>query len=243
SAILLIDGVPSGLIASGSSTHRRTYVEMTGLACGFVNFKAFGQMLFDLKARLSRVDTALDFFNSKYDPQAIRQAYRRGEFKNRGQNPSSSMAGPWDDKARWGAGLTYYIGNRKNGKLFRCYHKGREQGDPTSNWVRMEVELRRTGNTEYIPFKILMNPEQFFVGAFPWLSRFQNVVAAKVDRVKKAAKITFDHLVHYAKQSYGPLIAVMQSIGMTSEEIQKKLIQPDKVPRRLLLCSVAYGTQ
>ncbi|MET0048360.1 MAG: hypothetical protein ABW066_11295, partial [Sedimenticola sp.] len=72
SAILLIDGVPSGLIASGSSTHRRTYVEMTGLACGFVNFKAFGQMLFDLKARLSRVDTALDFFNSKYDPQAIR---------------------------------------------------------------------------------------------------------------------------------------------------------------------------
>jgi phage replication initiation protein len=243
SAVILVDGIPAGMIASGASTHRRTYVELTGLACGLVNFQAFGQMLFDLRARLSRVDAAMDFFNGEITPQQIRESYRNGEFKNRGQNPTSSMVGPWDDETKWGEGLTYYIGKRQNGKMLRAYHKGRQLGDQESNWTRVEVELRRAGNTDYIPFKILQEPETFFVGAFPWLSRIKECVAQKVDRVKKAAQITFDHLIKYGRQSYGALIAVMQSVGMPADQIVNKLIQPDKVPRRLMLCSVAYGTE
>jgi len=53
-----------------------------------------------------------------------------------------AMTGIEDLKEGAPSGRTIYIGSRKSKAFVRCYEKGKQLGDPSSTWVRVELELR-----------------------------------------------------------------------------------------------------
>ena len=84
-----------------------------------------------------------------------------GEFAANGRPPRSKLI----DDLGSGEGKTLYVGNRKNGKLCRVYEKGRQLGNPSSPWVRVEVEFRN--KSRVIPWDTLINPGHYLAGAYP----------------------------------------------------------------------------
>ncbi|MDR8305589.1 replication protein, partial [Acinetobacter baumannii] len=77
--------------------------------------------------------------------------------------PESRQAGNW--KRPSGKGRTLYIGVRESGKSCRIYEKGKEKGDPLSEWVRIEIEFK--SKDRYLELEMLLSPSQYFVGAYP----------------------------------------------------------------------------
>jgi phage replication initiation protein len=160
--------------------------------------------------RLTRVDIAFDDLEGERTVHDVREAYRAGEFKNRGQNPRSQMVGPWDEPEHWGAGLTYYVGTKSSGKQLCAYEKGRQLGDESSPWVRFEVRLGRLKDRE-IPLDALTDPASYFVGAYEWLSWARQADSAPRGRVSQLkAQITLRHLVFHCRRSYGKLVDVLR---------------------------------
>lgn len=198
-----------GFVAAGGNNSGTCHVVITGAGCPLVDMRAVAELLARTGGWLTRVDIAVDDYEGKRTPQIVRQAYLDGAFKIRGQNPTPGQAGPWDDQEKWGAGLTYYVGKRQNGKMLRCYHKGREQGDSTSNWTRFEVELRK--NYRELDPAILLDPMAGFVSAYPWLQwAVEEETHASVGFLRRQKqRARFGHLLRHAKRSYGKLIGVM----------------------------------
>jgi phage replication initiation protein len=232
SADIQCEGVNLGIIASGGN-NGRTYVSITGLGCSLMNMRKLADFIRKENCRISRIDLAYDDFKGKKTVHDCRQAYRDGHFTNRGQVPNSEAVGPWDNQEAWGKGLTYYVGKRQNGKMLRVYEKGKQLGDPTSQWVRHEVELRRVGKFNLSP-DMLVDTYRYFVGAYEnWLDFVPVNKVKKAVRIKKEIQCTVQHLQRYARQSYGAFINVMKSLGDSPDDIVRKLIRKDEIPKRL----------
>jgi DNA relaxase NicK len=231
SATIHISGEQVGMIATGGNSGT-VYVQLSGSATAWIEPVAWANWLDASKARLSRVDLAHDDFNGTRTVDAVRDAYLAGQFRNRGQNPSSSAVGPWDDPTQWSKGRTYYIGKRENGKMLRAYEKGRQLGREDSPWVRFEVEFRRQKDKP-LSTNLLRQMTQYFAGAYEWLQWIASVVPAKLDRVREEIKISYESLVGYARTAYGKLINVMDTVCASAEEVVT-LLKSDGVPRRLL---------
>jgi len=226
-----------GFIAAGGN-EGSTFFNFTGKAMKYIHAPHLKTILEREKSRLTRVDICFDDHEGERTPFDVQEAYKNGQFKNRGQNPSHSLAGPWDNPDKWEQGLTYYVGNRKNGKMFRCYHKGRELGNPESNWVRHEVEYRRANKRE-IPLDILERPRDYFVSAYPWLEWAADAETMNAGLVRQEAqKITLNHIVHHAKRSYGKLFHFLhKKLHMDAEQILTKLRQygsPERIDERYI---------
>jgi phage replication initiation protein len=225
-------GQEVGFIAAGGVNRGSCHISVSGSGCPLFDMNRVAAFLARVGGRLTRVDIAVDDYEGKRTPQMVRESYLRGEFINRGQNPTPGQAGPWDNPDRWGEGLTYYIGKRQTGKMLRVYHKGREQGDPESNWTRFEVELRRT--TRDIPIDALTNPLGAFVGAYAWL-----IWAAEEDAVvtvgflrREKSRANIRHLFYHAKRSYGKLLYFAQTkLNVKGEQLLTALSRIGKPSR------------
>lgn len=235
SAHIQIAGQTVGRIATGGN-NGTLFCELTGHATAWLNPCSWADWLDAIGARLSRIDLAHDDYQGTHTVHEVRDSYLAGEFRIRGQNPSTSAVGPWDDPDKWGQGLTYYIGKRENGKMLRAYEKGKQLGDESSDWVRFEVEFRRT-KEKPLTTDMLRNQLQYFVGSYEYLSWVSIAEPKKLDRVKKEAKITFQALIGYASTAYGKLINVMKSVYEDSEKIVDLLIV-DGIPSRLKQASI-----
>ncbi len=231
SATLHISGEQVGIIATGGNSGT-IFFELSGKATAYINQKAWANWLDHSGARLSRVDLAHDDYNGSRTVDSVREAYLSEAFKCRGQNPTSSAVGPWDDPTQWGKGRTYYIGKRENGKMLRAYEKGKQLGREDSPWVRFEVEFRRQKDKP-LSTEMLRKPIEYFAGAYDWLQWIASVVPAKLDRVKEEVKISYQALVGYARTAYGKLINVMHEVCESTDELVE-LLKTDGVPRRLL---------
>jgi len=177
---------------------------------------------------ISRIDIAHDCFQGEKNIEDALAWYKSGVFRS-GKNGTLPSAKYLDDFGS-GSGKTLYIGNRKSGKLFRVYEKGKQLGDTTSLWTRFELELRSTDR--HISPDILVMAGEYLSGSYECL----DWIAAKQSYVKtqsKTAKITFDHLQKYCKQSYGRFLNVMFAVYDTPEEIIEQIIRNDGFPRRL----------
>jgi phage replication initiation protein len=129
-----------GLAAWGGESQRGTlHVSLNGQGAAHVEDfggpKAWG----GVKASITRVDVAYDDFEGRtVDIETARRWYGEGGFTSSGRPPTAELI----DDLGSGRGKTFYVGNRGHGKLCRVYEKGRKEGDPTSPWVRVEVEWR-----------------------------------------------------------------------------------------------------
>lgn len=94
--------------------------------------------------KISRIDLAHDDFKGEYssfdwaNEQESNDMFLLPKTRNR---PACTIAGEFKHGDPQNKGLTLYVGSRKNGKVIRCYEKGKQLGDKSSPWFRSELEI------------------------------------------------------------------------------------------------------
>lgn len=219
-----------GLIAFGGEKQRGTYhVELNAKACAHIsNWHTVQQWGESLGAKITRVDLAHDDMKAETVSIAIARAwYDAGEFTSNGRPPTAKLI---DDMGS-GKGKTLYIGARANGKLLRVYEKGRQLGDPSSPWVRVELELRN--KSRVIPWEVLTTPTTYLAGGYPCLA-FLSVIQDKIQTITKAVQITIESIMQYLRTAGGKSFNVLRQVYAGDDTALLNAITRDGIPRRLV---------
>ncbi len=178
------------------------------------------------EAKLTRVDIAVDAMDGEFTVEDAVDWYQSGDFNAGGRTPRHALQGDWLSPAY---GRTIEVGRRENGKMLRCYEKGRQLGDPFSSWTRFEVEIRN--NDRDIPTDILTAPDTYFTGAYKCLERVLDAAATRIKTHQKEGEISLELMTGYAMNSYGALVHVLRST-LTSDQVIDALSRPG-IPKRL----------
>lgn len=183
-----------------------------------------------LEAKLTRVDAAKDYLEGEYALQDFEQHYHNGGFTNGGRPPRVETFGNWLTPETDTKGRTLQIGNRDNGKALRIYEKGKQLGDPTSPWLRVELELRNKDRE--IPYDILANPGKYLAGSYPALG-FIAKGAERIKTIAKQGKIKLETALKHLRNGYGKhLHYLRKKLKWTPEKIIEHLARPG-IPQRL----------
>lgn len=189
--------------------------------------------------RLTRIDLAYDDFGGVYAVELAYQDYKNGLYNTGGRNPFCEKRGDWDNPDQ--SGRTIYFGKRANGKYCRVYEKGRQLGSKTSEWVRVEVELKNVDRV--LPFEILIEPGRFFAGAYPAFEQFKgNRTPERIATQEKEMEHAVDHYLHYASIQVGRLLTYLSEIGNWSADAIVRTLKGDKgqYPQRLKLANLSH---
>jgi phage replication initiation protein len=228
-----------GFVAwGGEAQNGRWLFSLEGQGCAFVHdWAGLADLLESLDAKLTRVDLALDFLDGEYGVDEALDIHACGGFAFDGKmSPKTSFAGDWLEGVD---GRTLYVGKASNGKMLRVYEKGRQLGDPDSEWCRFEVQL---GNRDRVlPFEVLTDCDAFFAGAYPALADLVDEAARRIPTSRPDAQITLADLGHHLRRCYGKVIhAMTQHAGASHAELIEG-VRITALPRRLDLSSVAAG--
>jgi len=227
-----IDGGESiliGVLGWGGEYQRGTiHVSLNGTGCARMQdwalIEAWGE---SIGGNITRVDCAHDDFEGKTVNIASALAwYRDGAFTNGGRSPEPDYRDDLDS----GRGKTFYVGNRKNGKLCRVYEKGRKEGDPLSPWVRVEVEWHNQGRI--IPWDILTRPGDYLAGAYPCLT-FLSDRQDRIRTIQQSASINYERMVEWLKTAGGRALNVMLQVEGGNAEAVLAQVRRDGAPKRL----------
>ncbi|MDA0148338.1 replication initiation factor domain-containing protein [Vibrio sp. LaRot3] len=245
SAKLQCNGTQAGLVAWGAKNFGY-YVSFSGVGCAAIKMDVLHKALLQMPdVRLTRVDIAFDDLQGHIDVPALRNAYENGDFITRGAPPKygyfeSGSLVTSDDKKKYGmvpdGGRTFYVGNRKNGKLFRGYEKGKQlKSADYPNWVRLEVELRN--NNRELPLEVLINSDPYFAGSYPALTAALDDVEPMIIPISRViARASFERYLEHARNQYGKFINLMNMVNETPQTVvallTKGLTQSD-IPDRL----------
>ncbi len=219
-----------GLIAYGGVKQRGTvHVELNATACAHIsNWHTVQQWGESLGAKITRVDLAHDDMKAEVVSIAIARAwYDAGEFTTNGRPPDAHLI---DDMGS-GKGKTLYIGARANGKLLRVYEKGRQLGDTSSPWVRVELELRN--KSRVIPWEVLTTPTTYLAGGYPCLA-YLSAIQDKIRTITKAVQITLGSILQYLRTAGGKSINVLMQANGGDAFALVNSIKRDGIPRRLV---------
>lgn len=221
-------GDTGGLFAHGGQ-HGTALVSLPGSACALVeDWEACYHLFHEiLNARITRWDGAIDQFDGVPSVDDAVRFYQDGLFNAGGNRPSCSQQGNWIEPD--GMGRTFYVGKRKNGKMMRVYEKGKQLGDPESPWVRWELELHNRDRE--IPWDVILEPGKYLAAAYPCMA-WVNDIQQRIKTTRKTAKLSYEHLVHWASKAYGPLINVMLTVEGSTEKVVERLRRTG-VPVRL----------
>lgn len=205
------------------------FLSIPGEGCALISdWQSFALYLRDqLRARITRWDGAVDDFNGVHSVDMAIEFYQQGHFKHGGREPKLTQHGNWIKPD--GSGRSVYVGNRKNGKLIRIYEKGKQLGDPSSPWVRWEVELH--AKDRVIPWEVLLHPGEYVAGAYPCLSWVSDRVS-RINTIKEQDRISYERLKQVASTAYGALLNVMLQREGSAELIVEQL-KRHAIPRRL----------
>lgn len=192
-------------------------VELNGLGC--INARTgWEKRLYEflsgvaMRPAITRVDLAHDDFDgNRVSPDWAEAQWLSGGFtKCAGKDPNIERAGNWHSPT--GAGRTLYIGSRKHSSLFvRVYEKGMEQGDPSSPWVRAEIEIKNSDRV--IPFDLLLRPSDYFIAAYPAFEFLQASPTPERIKVKqKKAQIGVSASKATIKHQFGKYLRVLRDL-------------------------------
>ena len=237
--------VKLGTVAMGGGTAGGTMMlDLTGKGCSFVkDWQAVYCTMQDLDARITRVDTALDLFEG-FRLDDFNAMYFAGDFNAGGRIPSRRWYEVGDMHSPFAGGRTLYLGKKANGKELCIYEKGKQLGDPESEWIRVEI---RFGNRDrVIPHDVVLDPTRFFAGAFVAL---ENLVETLPERIPTEQKelaveersIVLKRINHYLKQQFGKGIYQLALEVQRDYQALFESIHVVGVPRRLEKSSVAAG--
>jgi hypothetical protein len=212
-------------------------ISFTGLGCqsiGQDGFTMIRETLEDTKGHITRVDLTHDCLLGEVSLDCVRSWYESGLFRSstRGKYPNAQII---DDMGS-GKGSSFYVGSRESGKYFRAYEKGKQLGDKNSKWVRLELEI--LNKKRAIPYEILDKVGEYLSGGYKCLT-FLNTEQSRIETLQKTDQISYEHLEHYAKQSYGRFIDVMLYVyGGCPELVVEQLRRDDALPARLIPASI-----
>jgi phage replication initiation protein len=202
-------------------------------------------------AKITRLDIALDDYSGElFTPYSMREAACDGAFVGNGKPPvyrwceSGCMLPSKDAKAvgrkftlEPSGGVTFYVGSRESGKLFRCYEKGKQmKSEENPNWVRAEMELH--SHQRKIDFDALINPDPYFAGCYEILAEIMvDVPPITIPTFKNDYTILASVAIENGKRQIGRLINFMfHYMGMSSDDIVKQLtadVETEDIPHRL----------
>lgn len=247
---------------------------LTGTGCKMANDGWETRLHDDLlvnktNARITRVDLAHDDLIGAYSSFETANQKESDDYfmlpKSR-IRPACTILGEFKHGDPQGKGLTLGIGSRANGKYFRGYEKGKQLGDSTSPWFRSELEIRAV--KRIIPLDVLIEPTEYFAGAYPYCldllklakdhqddddkgSPIQNVSPIKISyfkSVKNEAKIAVSRAMEIFKNQFGKYLKVFGEIFQKDgkpdyQGIYNSLITDktkDYHPKRLALATYVY---
>jgi phage replication initiation protein len=234
-----------GVVALGGNTAGNTMmVDLSGKGCSLVSdWQAVFATLQDLDARITRADTALDLMEG-FTLEQFDDLYLAGEFNCGGRIPSRRYVEGGHMQDLHAHGRTLYLGKKANGKELCIYEKGKQLGDPDSEWLRVEI---RFGNRDrVIPHEIVIDPTRFFAGGFIALETLVDSIKEKIktqqkDVVIEERSIVLKRLTHYLVAAYGKTVyQLARELNMDYKALFD-LLQVQGVPRRLEKSVVADG--
>lgn len=219
-------------------------IQLSGEGCSYAKYgwqSDFHAMLNTqaIDPKITRIDLAHDDVTGDYLslPWFARQL-DLGGFTNGGRRPRVEMLGNW--KYPDGSGRTLQIGTRKSSKMCRIYEKGRQLGDKSSNWLRVEVELK--AKNYFIPLDILINPSPFFLAAYPCFHIFDyqsKLPRETLERIEREKLITFAKAVDITRHQFGRYLLAFrkefEKHGLSDNDLLSLLTDIDnkKYPDRL----------
>lgn len=165
-----------------------------------------------MRPSISRIDLAHDDFDG--DTLSVDWAEKQWwdggySFKKGGRPPEIQKLGNWNRPS--GKGRTVTIGQRTSSKFCRFYEKGKKEGDKASIWCRCEVEFKNT--SMIILPEVLLNPSQYFCGAYPCFAEFAQVDTPRRMEVKqKTAQITVAACIEVTKHQFGKYLRVFREL-------------------------------
>lgn len=212
----------------GDNQHGTVHVELNAHACAqaldWRIVKSWGEVN---GARITRVDLAHDDPSGKVvNIDVVREWHAMGGFNSSGRPPTVRFI----DDCGSGEGKTFYVGKRKNGKLVRCYEKGRQLGEPSSPWFRIEVELR--DKHRVIPWDVLTRPGCYFAGAYPCLEKLGDT-PERIRTIQRALKISYDKMERWVRSAAGPALNVMCEAHEGDAVAVLERVVRNRVPKRL----------
>lgn len=233
------------IVATGGTNAGNTImVDMSGQGCSLVtDWSSVFATLQDLDARITRADTALDLLEG-FTVEQFDDLYFAGEFNCGGRIPTRRYFEGGDSRNPYSNGRTLYLGKKANGKELCIYEKGKQLGNPESEWLRIEI---RFGNRDrVIPHEIVLNPTKFFAGGFVALKDLVDSIAEKIkthqrDIAVEERTIVLKRLTHYLTAAYGKtLYQLAQELDFDYQALYD-LLHVVGVPRRLEKSTVAGG--
>lgn len=229
-----------GLVAFGGN-RGSVHVSITGLGCaGIQDFRALQDIMESLPdCKITRADVTYDDLEGACTVEKWREIYINGGFHKVGAKPGCDQQGDWTNQDA-PLGRTFYIGSRKLSSKYVCiYEKGKQQGDPQSPWVRIEV--RYMARDIIIPFEILTRPEVYFSESYPaleidGLAKNQS----RIEAIKKSMDIAIDHAVDNCQIAYGKLVYFMRhELNLSCEQIVRKLMREGR-PSRISMSQATF---
>lgn len=213
-------------------------IELTGKGCTAAK-DGWEQRLYKFlnghaySPRITRCDVAKDFYGEEISPDTAWAAYQNGEFDKRGKRPLVAQIGS-DWLNGTDNGKTLGVGSKNSSCYCRIYDKAKEQGDTSGMfWTRFELQFM--GKNCLIPLDILLQPGQFWGGAFPICERLQNFGSAnRYLSSEKRMQVSIDRVQEVAANQAGRAVNMMLQLGMTADEIVERLRRKDgALPERV----------
>lgn len=217
------------VLAAWGGNNDTFHFELTGQGCTLV--KDWAELRSDVeayKAKITRCDvTSDDIEGQTYNIAWCKAQYEADGFKP--QRGSSPLASYKDDMGSR-KGCTFYVGSRESGKLFRGYEKGRQLGDPESEWFRLEVEYRAVHRE--LPAQMLTDPGAYLAGSYPCLADI-SLEQCQVKTVAYTSAAILEKAIDHAKKQAGrALHAVLTLNGGDIGAALARIYRPE-LPARL----------
>lgn len=216
-----------GIVAMGSDINRGNReticVELTatGLAAAAAGWE---HRLYEwahrdgiIEFRFTRVDIAHDFFDGEYNIERMLADYQSGGYTASVTSPYLRKEGlDWFNDTN--KGRTLYVGSRQSSRYTRGYEKGKQLGDETSKWFRLETEFRN--RDLIIPLEVLLYAGDYLAASYPCLiGLFKSTKPRKTEAKKRTIQNSIEHAVKYLRIQGSKAINLLLEHGKTADEI------------------------
>ncbi|WP_087023021.1 replication initiation factor domain-containing protein [Thaumasiovibrio subtropicus] len=253
SASLLCNGSDVGKVAWGCKNNG-CYISLTGMGCRAVDMHSIRRYFDSVPgAKLTRLDLAYDSLDGSANFATCSKLYKRNLFSlpNRKAPKYKIFVGGQLNHGKMSKldacdGRTFYVGKRENGKMLRCYEKGKQvQSENNPDWVRWEVEFR--AKDRVIPFSALTETDDYFAGAYPALAAILKEDGKPIKTTKRTYIRSVELAVENAAVGFGKLVNFMRNVmGKTDKEIVDRMTQHleiDEIPDRLNIPPLDEGIE
>lgn len=244
-SLLNFAGKQVGLLAwGGEQQFGWTYASLSGAGCEFVEsweyFEAVTHALPEFGYR--RVDLTLDVRDGSCSHERTVDAFRNGEFDNRGRRPDAERIEP-EDRER---GCTIYVGNRKRSKFFRGYDKGRQLrlklgqslthigGIPVEDLYRLEVEFKAVDGA-MLPLDLVSDRDHYFAGAYPYLAKILGGIEGRPFRIHRrhTVHVDLERALAACQRTYGPALFAALNVHGSKEAVWARIVGDQMTDRWL----------